>query len=89
MNKTLEDLRREIDEIDHDLLKTLAKRMSAVKLVGEIKNLQGLDIVDEKRREELLQKVSDKAEALTLSKDFIKELFTKIHDHSVELQKKV
>ena len=89
MNKTLEDLRKEIDAIDHDLLKTLAKRMDAVKQVGALKQVQGLDIVDEKRRDELLQKVADKAETLTLSKDFIKDLYSRIHDHAVELQKKI
>jgi chorismate mutase len=89
MSKTLDDLRKEIDELDHELIKTLSKRMDAIKQVGLLKAGQGLDVLDEKRREEVLKKVADKAENLKISKDFVRDLFTKIHDHAVELQKKV
>jgi chorismate mutase len=88
MNKTLEELRKEIDSLDHELVEVLAKRMTAVKKVGELKDMQGLPIMDEKRRQELLEKVGSKAEALAISKSFIEKLFSIIHDHAVEVQKK-
>ena len=86
--KTLEALRKEIDEIDHELLSILAKRVDAVKRVGEFKNIQGLPVLDEKRREEILTVIKEKAKGFHLSEKFIEELFAKIHDHAVELQKK-
>lgn len=86
--KTLEELRKEIDEIDHELLQILTKRLNAVKQVGELKNIEGIPVLDEKRREELLKSIKEKAKDLNLSEDFVEKLFETIHDHSVELQKK-
>ena len=86
--KTLEELRKEIDEIDHELLQILTKRLNAVKQVVELKNIAGITVLDEKRREELLKSIKEKAKDLNLSEDFVEKLFETIHDHSVELQKK-
>lgn len=87
--KKIEDLRKEIDNLDHELLNTLVKRMTIVKQIGELKDSYGLPVVDEKRRAELLQIISEKAKSFNLSADFIKKIFTEIHDHAVDLQKKV
>jgi chorismate mutase len=87
-NKSLEELRKEIDAIDSDILHILAKRMAAIEEVGKLKNAKGLPILDEKRREELLESLAQKAKELKVSKKFVKQLFTLIHDHAVELQKK-
>jgi len=86
--KSLEELRKEIDDLDHELLQILAKRMSTVKEVGDIKNVQGLPIIDDKRRQALLDIVGKKAESLHLSKQFVEKLFNAIHDHAVEVQKR-
>ena len=80
MSKKLDEVLKDIDKIDNELIKTLAKRMDAIK---------DLEVLDENKREEVLKKVTGKAEDLKLSKDFIKDLFAKIHDHAVELKKKV
>lgn len=84
----LDDLRKEIDALDHELLHVLAKRVEAVKKVGALKDMHNIPVVDEKRRSELLENVKQKAKGLGISEHFIEELFTKIHDHAVELQKK-
>jgi chorismate mutase-like protein len=86
--KSLNELRKEIDEIDLELLKILAKRVDAVKQIGQVKDVQGIPIVDETRREKLLKAVKEKAKALGISEDFVGKLFEIIHDHAVELQKK-
>jgi len=89
MNKTLDELREEIDSLDHELLQILAKRMSAVKEIGDLKNVQGLPVIDEKRYEEVVKAITEKAKSFHLSEDFIKKLFEAIHEHAVEIQKKV
>lgn len=89
MNKTLDELRKEIDEIDHQIVEILAKRISVVRQVGELKNSQNIPVLDEKRRGELLDTVGEKAKSLNVSKEFVKKLFAAIHDHAVELQKKI
>lgn len=88
MDKTLEDLRKEIDEIDHEILQILVKRVDVVKQIGELKNEYNIPVVDEERKEKLLQSITQRAKVFHLSEDFVKKLFKEIHDHAVELQKK-
>lgn len=87
--KTLGELRKEIDEIDDELLQILAKRVNTVKQVGELKAAQGLPALDEKRYEELLKTIKEKAKNHSLSEDFVEKLFRTIHDYAVELEKKI
>ena len=89
MSKTLDELRSEIDEIDQHILQTLVKRVDIVKQIGELKNEQNMPIIDEERREKVLQSITDRAKVFHLSEDFVKKLFKEIHDHAVDLQKKV
>ncbi|HSA83520.1 MAG TPA: chorismate mutase, partial [Patescibacteria group bacterium] len=62
---------------------------AAVKEVGKLKNFHELPILDEKRREDLLQTVKKKAKVLELSEQFVEKLFQTIHDHAVEIQKRI
>lgn len=87
--KTLDELRKEIDEIDQEILKILVRRVDIVKQIGELKNEQNMPIVDEERKEKVLQSITERAKLFHLSEDFVKKLFQEIHDHAVELQKKV
>lgn len=88
MNKTLDDLRKEIDEIDQEILKILVRRVDVVKQIGELKNEQNMPIVDEERKEKILEAITQRAKIFRLSEEFVKKLFKEIHDHAVELQKK-
>lgn len=87
--KNLEELRKEIDAIDQQILEILVKRIDIVKQIGELKNIQNLPIIDEERREKLLESISQRAKVFNLSEEFVKKLFKEIHDHAVELQKKI
>lgn len=87
--KSLDELRQEIDEIDQEILKILVKRVEVVKQIGELKNEQNLPIVDEQRKEQVLESITQRAKIFHLSEEFVKKLFQQIHDHSVELEKKV
>jgi chorismate mutase len=53
MNK-LEKLRKQIDQLDKELVSILEKRFSIVKLIGEYKKEVGLPILDQKREQEVL-----------------------------------
>jgi chorismate mutase len=88
MQKTLDDLRKEIDEIDQQILEILVKRVDVVKQIGELKNEHNMPVVDEERREKVLELITQRAKIFHLSEDFVKKLFKEIHDHAVELQKK-
>lgn len=86
--KTLEELRKEIDALDHELLNILEKRFAVVKQIGAIKKEHGLSFLDEERWKEVLESKLAKARNLGLSEDFIKKMYEFIHEHALEVEKK-
>lgn len=89
MKKQLEDLRKEIDLTDEALLEMLAKRISLVREVGELKKTHGVAPLDEKRWKNVLQSKLTKAKVLNLSEEFVEKLYQLIHEHALDLQKHV
>ena len=70
--KNLEELRKEIDEIDSELVMLFERRMDVVREVGAYKRAHRLAVYDEKRVEKVLEKVTSKlrdgSHALALEK---------------------
>jgi len=52
----LDEMRKEIDDIDSQLAKLINKRMKLSKDIGEFKKEKGLAVFDAKREEELKNK---------------------------------
>ncbi len=55
----LDELRKNIDQIDEDIVKLLNKRAKLAKIVGDIKKSQGLEIHVPEREREIIEKVLD------------------------------
>lgn len=83
----LDDLRKQIDEIDWQLLVLFNKRLSIAKKISIIKKEIGFPIVDKKRETEMLDKLIKEGEKLELSKIFILRLFKLIIEESKKIQK--
>lgn len=84
----LEELRKEIDEYDTDLIHALSKRMKTVEKVSEYKKKHNLEVGDEQREEKILESRKKLAEELGVSKELVEELFLKIMEYSRKAQKK-
>lgn len=56
----LEQLRKEIDSIDHEIFELLERRFECTDAVGRYKKAHHLDIFNPKREEEILQKIADR-----------------------------
>lgn len=84
----LDDWRKQIDDLDEKILASLAKRISIVRKIGNFKKKSGLDLLDEKRWQEVLKSRLVKAESLNLSTDVIKKLYDLIHKYSLDIEKK-
>jgi prephenate dehydrogenase/chorismate mutase len=52
----LEELRKEIDEIDREILRLLEKRVEVARKIGEIKRREGKGVVDESREREVVNR---------------------------------
>ena len=57
----LEDCRKEIDNIDKQIVELFTKRMDVAKDVAEYKKANGKAILDSERERQLLEKVENEA----------------------------
>lgn len=87
--KSLEDWRKQIDILDEELLHVLAKRINIVRKIGKLKKARGIKLLDENRWQEILQSKLSKARSLNLPVDFIKKLYSLIHEYSLKIEKTV
>lgn len=79
-------LRDKIDEVDRELLQTLARRMGLSRQMAEVKRSQQMSVYQPKRWEEVLRNRMSQADAIGLDPVFVKEIFEKIHGESVRIQ---
>ena len=83
----LKDLRTKIDLIDRQILEKLATRKEIVQLIGQYKKQHNLEILDQKRWQEVKQKIEINSKKLGLDYNIILSIWEKIHDYSKELEK--
>lgn len=57
MLEVIQDLRRQIDALDDEILELLARRISLANQIGEIKKHCKQEIKDKKREEEILRRL--------------------------------
>ncbi|MCP9765356.1 prephenate dehydratase [Lacihabitans soyangensis] len=74
---TLDEVRKEIDKIDDDLLQLLNKRMLWVQKVGEIKNKSKEIIYRPEREKQIIERLNNQSDGL-LSRDAIEAIFLEI-----------
>ena len=83
---SLEPLRKQIDDIDHELLNLLCRRMNLSRQIAHIKREQQLTVYQAKRWEEVMKDRLQLAADLGLSADFVEEILEKIHGESIRVQ---
>jgi chorismate mutase len=87
--ENLEGLRRQIDQWDDELLRTLGNRMKISEKIGKYKKEQNITILQPNRWNELLEDRLAKGLKLGLSEEFIIRLFKDIHQESINFQTRV
>ncbi len=88
-NTRLEELRSEIDELDAEILKKLAKRMNVVKEIGEYKRDNHVTILQLERWKEILDTRIPFGEKSGLSTEFTETFLDLIHEASIKLQTEI
>lgn len=73
----IQKVRKEITEIDRNILILLKKRQEKAKLIGDIKKSKNMPVFDKNREKEILD---------SLDNDFEVEIFKKILSESRKLQ---
>lgn len=82
----LKHWRHEIDHIDEQILRLLAKRMEFSREIGAFKQDRELCIVQPHRFRSLLEERLKQGSELGLSQNFVHQLYSLIHEESVLLQ---
>jgi chorismate mutase len=85
----LEDLRHRIDILDEKILTLLAERMSVARNIGQYKKDNNMTVLQVKRWNEILRSRLQSGEIKELHVDFIKQLYSLIHDESIRQQTEV
>ncbi len=84
--ENLNELRRQIDELDNQLLELLARRMRVAREIGVYKKEHGMPVWQAARYDELLSKRVEQAVELEMDGDFMKTVLAAIHEESVRQQ---
>lgn len=82
-------LRKQIDEIDEQLLTILAKRMRISKEIGTYKKEHNMPILQSGRYNDILENRAKQGEAMNLSAEFVTEIMKAIHEESVKVQMEI
>lgn len=83
---TLESFRREIDEIDRELLRLLNQRTGVVERIGRVKENMNFPIYEPKREQEVFRNVTENNSG-PLDGDALKRIFERIIDEMRSLQR--
>ena len=82
----LTPLRQQIDDVDHELIALLARRMQLARGIASVKRERGMTVYQPKRWEAVMADRLRMAADLGVNPDFTKELLEKIHAESVRVQ---
>ena len=84
----LEDLRFQIDALDEQLVRTMARRLVLVKQIKKAKKTEGSPVLDKKREKFILQKIKSLSLKHGVSYRILKKVFSVIFMESKALQNK-
>lgn len=82
----LEDVRREIEEIDREILALIDRRVNLAERVLESKRINGTSINDQKQNEVVINRALNAATELNLDLGSIKTIFETLIKMSIERQ---
>ncbi len=84
--KKLEDVRAEIETIDQEIIRLIAKRTELAKDVLEAKKLNKMPINDENRNQEVMERVANISTECGLDAGEVKNIFKILIKMSIERQ---
>ena len=78
--------RRQIDEIDRELMKLLSKRMEIAREIGELKKERGMVAFQPYRYNEIMERYMKFSADCRIEADAVREIFELIHSESIRQQ---
>ena len=87
--ENLNELRRQIDECDNEIIEILAKRMRIAREIGQFKKEHNVTILQTDRYNEILDKRGAQGALCGIGSDCIRHIFEQIHEESVRQQMEI
>jgi chorismate mutase len=72
---SLDELRQEIEEIDHDIVELIARRTYVADTVAEVKAERDLPTTDEGQEERVMERAGENAERYGVDANLVKAIF--------------
>ena len=82
-------LRKQIDELDNQLIELLAKRMRVCREIGQYKKEHNMTVLQTSRYNEILDKRGAQGALCGMSADFVRSVFEEVHEESVRQQMEI
>ena len=82
----IQQLRKQIDELDNQLMELLSKRMRVCREIGEYKKQHNMTVLQASRYNEILEKRGVQGTLSGMSPEFVARVFESIHEESVRQQ---
>jgi chorismate mutase len=79
-------LRKQIDELDNQLMDLLAKRMRVCREIGQYKKEHNMTVLQTARYNEILEKRGAQGALCGMGAKFVKKIFEEVHEESVRQQ---
>ncbi len=86
LTESLAALRKQIDELDNELMTLLTKRMRVSREIATYKKEHNMAVVQTGRYSEILEKRGAQGQLCGMDAEFIKKVFEAIHEESVRQQ---
>lgn len=82
----MEELRKQIDECDDQIMALLERRFDVVRDVARYKKAHGLPIKQSDRMNQLVDRLAQRYGSDNLSQEFIADLYRLIMGHAIDLE---
>ena len=82
----IKELRKQIDELDNQLMDLLAKRMRVCREIGQYKKEHNMTVLQASRYDEILSKRGAQGSLCGMGPEFVAHVFESIHEESVRQQ---
>jgi len=87
--ESLVQLRRQIDQLDNELLEVLAKRMNISREIGTYKRDHNMPVVQPNRYGDVMSTRILAAKSMGIGEEFMRSILSAIHEESVRLQAEI
>ncbi|MBR6181634.1 MAG: bifunctional 3-deoxy-7-phosphoheptulonate synthase/chorismate mutase type II [Prevotella sp.] len=85
----IHELRKQIDELDNQLMDLLAKRMRVCREIGQYKKEHNMTVLQPTRYGEILDKRGAQGALCGMGSEFVKKVFESVHEESVRQQMEI